>query len=59
LGKILEFKKSERYILEEMKKDARKELQQLYYFTGGFRFPLPPIFDEEEMQSFYDGILEF
>ena len=59
MAKILEFKKSDKIILEEMKRDAMRELHVLYRLTGGFRFALPPILDEEEMESFYDGTLEF
>jgi hypothetical protein len=59
VGNILEFKKSERFILKEIKREAEKELRQLYHLTGGFRFPTPPILDDNLLQAYYDGILEF
>lgn len=46
-------------ILEEMKRDAQRELNLIYYLTAGFRFAIPPIFNEEEMESFYDGSIEW
>jgi hypothetical protein len=59
LGKILEFVKTDKIILKEMKRDAIKELNQLYHYTGGFRYPVPPILDDDLMQAYYDGTLEF
>jgi len=59
LAKILEFKKSNRRVLEDMKKDAMRELHQMYKITGGFQFPTPPILDEDLLKAFYDGTVEF
>jgi hypothetical protein len=59
LAKILKFEKSDKIILKEMNRDAMRELQQLFYITGGFRYPTPPILDDDLLQAFYDGILEF
>lgn len=59
MAKVIAFKKSDKMILEEMKKDAMRELNQLYHLTGGFRFPTPPILDNDLMQAFYDGTMEF
>jgi hypothetical protein len=56
---VLPFEKSDRIILEEMKRDAARELKRLYLVTGGFRYPPPPILDDDLMQAYYDGILEF
>ena len=59
MAKILEFKKSDKFIFEEMKRDAMRELNQLYHWTAGFSYPTPPILDEDLLQAFYDGTLEF
>ena len=59
MAKILQFEKSDKIILEEIKRDAIRELQQLYKYTVGFSYPVPPILSEDLFKAFYEGTLEF
>ena len=56
MGNVVLFKASDKIIMKQMKREAKRELLFLYKITAGFTDPYPP--DKEMRKMFEEGFTE-